>query len=174
MQHGAEPPLENLHAFVAFARKRVGDQHLAEDLVQDSLLKALRADRKPAENVDVISWFYRILRRSIIDAYRRQGARQEALEKLRAGFPEQGSSTEQRELCRCFERLLPILPIQYRELLQKVDLQGVPPADAAAELGISPNNLTVRLHRARQRLRAELERTCRVCSRHGCLDCSCD
>jgi DNA-directed RNA polymerase specialized sigma24 family protein len=98
-----EPLLKNLKTFVAFARKRVGDPHLAEDVVQESLLKALKADRKPARNDDVIAWFYRILRR-----------------------------------------------------------------------GITANNLTVRLHRARQRLRIELERTCRICSRHGCLDCSCE
>ena len=40
--------IENLQLFVAFARKRVGDAHLAEDVVQESLLKALQAERKPA------------------------------------------------------------------------------------------------------------------------------
>src|SRR5690349_3974232 len=40
--------IENLQQFIAFARKRVGDPHLAEDLVQESLLKAIQADRKPA------------------------------------------------------------------------------------------------------------------------------
>jgi hypothetical protein len=40
--------IDNLDTFVAFARKRVGDPHLAEDLVQESLLKAIKADRRPA------------------------------------------------------------------------------------------------------------------------------
>ena len=39
--------LKNLETFVAFTRKRVGDPHLAEDLVQESLVKALGADRQP-------------------------------------------------------------------------------------------------------------------------------
>jgi DNA-directed RNA polymerase specialized sigma24 family protein len=34
-----------VQTFVAFARKRVGDPHLAEDIVQDSLLRALPADK---------------------------------------------------------------------------------------------------------------------------------
>jgi RNA polymerase sigma-70 factor (ECF subfamily) len=41
-------------------------------------------------------------------------------------------------------------------------------------LGLATNNLTADLHRASQRLRAELTQSCRVCSKHGCLDCTCD
>jgi DNA-directed RNA polymerase specialized sigma24 family protein len=63
---------------------------------------------------------------------------------------------------------------QYSDLLRQIDLEGEALQDAASDLGITANNLTVRLHRARQRLRIELERTCRICSRHGCLDCSCE
>jgi RNA polymerase sigma-70 factor (ECF subfamily) len=58
-------------------------------------------------------------------------------------------------------------------LLQRVDLDGASPKDAASALGLTLNNLNVRLHRARQRLREKLEATCQVCSKHGCLDCSC-
>jgi RNA polymerase sigma factor (sigma-70 family) len=174
MQSAAEPLLENLQAFVGFARKRVGDPHLAEDVVQESLLKALKADRKPTNEEDIIAWFYRILRRSIIDHYRRLGARARALEKIHDQLPEQPDAKAERALCRCFEKLLPNLPEQYRDLVQKIDLDGVSPKDAATQLGITANNLTVRLHRARQKLRAEIERTCRVCSKHGCLDCSCE
>ena len=45
--HIEEPLLKNLQTFVAFARKRVGDPHLAEDVVQECLLKALRSDPSP-------------------------------------------------------------------------------------------------------------------------------
>ena len=66
------PLLANLKTFVAFARRRVGDVHLAEDVVQESLLKALALAKKPTKEEDVMAWFYRILRRSIIDLYRRR------------------------------------------------------------------------------------------------------
>ena len=65
------------------------------------------------------------------------------------------------------------LPGQYRDVLQRVDLGGESPKDAATALGLTLNNLNVRLHRARQRLREKVEATCHVCSKHGCLDCSC-
>jgi RNA polymerase sigma-70 factor (ECF subfamily) len=121
-----------------------------------------------------VTWFYRILRHSIIDLYRRRDVRDRALERLQAELPEQPDAAAERILCQCFKRLLPGLPEQYRELLQRVDLDGASLQEAATALGLTLNNLNVRLHRARQRLREKVEATCRVCSKHGCLDCSCD
>src|SRR4051794_6692525 len=94
----AEPLLRNLEVFVSFVRKRVGDPHLAEDLVQDSFLKALRAEHKPAPDEDVVPWFYRILRHSIIDLYRRDDVRKRALEKLQAELPEAPSDADYRTI----------------------------------------------------------------------------
>jgi RNA polymerase sigma-70 factor (ECF subfamily) len=51
--------LENLNAFVAFARKRVGDPEVAADLVQDSWLKALKSVNKPGDGEGAVTWFYR-------------------------------------------------------------------------------------------------------------------
>ncbi len=166
--------IKNLQTFVAFARNRLGDHHLAEDVVQESLVKALTADRQPETDEETTAWFYRILRRSIIDMYRKQGARSRALERFEKQFPEQPDEEEERELCQCFRRLLALVPEQYRELLEEVDLQGKEPDQVAARLSLTRNNLTVKLHRARKHLRKALTANCRACSTHGCLDCTCD
>jgi len=157
--------LKNLRTFVGFARQRVGDAHLAEDMVQESLVKALAADRKPAGEEDTIAWFYRILRRTIIDLCRRNDARSRALDRFERELPQAPTDDD--------ERLLPSVPEQYRELLQQIDLEGKAPAEVAAALGVTKNNLTVRLHHARKHLREMLSRNCRACSKHGCLDCTC-
>lgn len=173
MDKAEDALIENLNAFVAFARKRVGDPELAADLVQDSLLKALKSADKPGDGEGAVAWFYRILRHSIIDLYRRRDVRDRALERLQAELPEHPDADAERALCQCVKRLLPGLPEQYREVLQRIDLDGTPPKEAASALGLTFNNLNVRLHRARQRLREKVEATCHVCSKHGCLDCSC-
>jgi len=165
--------IDNLNAFVAFTRKRVGDPELAADLVQDSLLKALKSAEQPSDSEGAVTWFYRILRHSIIDVYRRRDVRERGLARLKAELPEQPDAVAERVLCQCFKRLLPSLPEQYRDLLQRVDLDGSSPKDVASALGLTLNNLNVRLHRARQRLREKVEATCHVCSKHGCLNCSC-
>ncbi|MBE0541420.1 MAG: sigma-70 family RNA polymerase sigma factor [Verrucomicrobia bacterium] len=173
MHHVEDSLLKNLQTFIGFARKRIGDTHLAEDLVQESLVKALAADRKPVDEEDTVAWFYRILRRSIIDLYRRRDVRSRALERFADELPDAPTAADERLLCQCFKRLLPAVPEQYRELLQQIDLEGKEIADVAAQLGVTKNNLTVRLHRARKHLREILAQNCRACSKHGCLDCTC-
>lgn len=168
-----ERVLKNLETFVAFTRKRVGDPHLAEDLVQESLVKALEADRKPVGGEDTVAWFYRILRRTIIDLYRRRAARSRALDQFEQDLAESPNPSDARVLCACFKRLLPVVPEAYRELLERIDLRGEKPDSVARELGLTRNNLTVRLHRARRHLRDALSKNCQACSKHGCLDCTC-
>lgn len=167
------PILQNLQTFIAFARNRLGDPELAEDVVQESILKALSAAKMPSEDEETVAWFYRILRRSIIDLYRRQEVRQRALSRFEKELSEEPTAADQRVLCECFKRLLPSVPEQYRALLEQIDLEGKDAGETARELGLTKNNLTVRLFRARKLLREKLAQTCRACSKHGCLDCTC-
>jgi RNA polymerase sigma-70 factor (ECF subfamily) len=164
--------LDNLEAFTRFARARLGDPELARDAVQESLLKAIEADRHPNEGQE-IPWFYRILRRTIIDLHRRRDARQRAMTRYEAEVERPIDAEETKMLCACYERLLPELPGQYEELLRRIDIEGTSPADLARQRGVTSNALTVQLHRARARLRGLLQATCKVCATHGCLDCNC-
>jgi RNA polymerase sigma-70 factor (ECF subfamily) len=70
--------------------------------------------------------------------------------------------------------LIVTLKPEYAEILRRVDLGESRLDSVAAELGITANNATVRLHRARQALRQRLEQMCGVCAHHGCLNCTCD
>ena len=82
----------------------------AEDVVQESLIKALTADRQPETDEETIKWFYQILRRSVIDVYRKEGARSRALERFEKEFPENPSEQDEQALCECLFRLTPMVP----------------------------------------------------------------
>lgn len=69
--------------------------------------------------------------------------------------------------------LLPTLKAEYAEVVRKVDLEEQPVSAVAEAIGITVNNASVRLHRGRQALKKQLERSCGACAAHGCLDCSC-
>ena len=56
---------------------------------------------------------------------------------------------------------------------RRVDLGGESPTEIAAAANERVNTLNVRLLRARRKLREQVERTCRACATHGCLDCDC-
>lgn len=174
MKDIAEQLVGSLNEFLAFARGRLGEPELAADAVQESLLKALRSSEQVRDEESVKAWFYRILRRTIIDLYRRRDVRQRAMESFQTELDAAPTDDEERVTCACVERLIPALKPEYATLVRRLDLNGEQAEPVAASLGITKNNLTVRLHRARQQLRERLEEICRVCAEHGCLDCTCD
>ena len=77
-------------------------------------------------------------------------------------------------VCLCLYRLLPTLRPEYAEMIRRVDLEEELRSVAAADLGMTSNNLSVRLYRARQALRRGLEELCLTCPEHGFLDCGCE
>ena len=169
--------LTNLAAFQAFARRRLGDEQLAADAVQESLLRALKSDRQLSDEDNIVGWFYRILRNVLTDLHRRRATQTRALGRY-ATESEVAAEIRDAELeqtaCACFRGLLPTLRPEYARVLELSDLDGQPAEAVAEQIGISKNNLKVRLHRARRQLRERLEQTCQMCATHGCLDCHCD
>lgn len=159
---------------LAFVRKRTSDADLAEDIFQDALLKALRSAPSLEEETKLLAWFYRVLRNAITDSYRRAAAEDRRAEAAVRAFEPEIEPEAERELCECFNDLIPALKPEYRELILAIELGGESPESAAKRLGVERNNLKVRRFRARQQLREKLEETCRACAKHGCLDCTCN
>jgi RNA polymerase sigma-70 factor (ECF subfamily) len=173
MMETIAPLLEGRERFLSFLRSKLNDPDLAEDLLQDSLLKAVHAAPKLRDEERLIPWFFVVLRNAVTDAYRRQGREPQLADiGLAESFP--NTPEERRTACACFETLLPALKPEYAELIETIDLGEETPEQARQRLGLSATNLKVRHHRARQALRRKLEETCRVCAEHHCLDCTCE
>ena len=172
--------LEHEFAFRVFLRRRVGDETLAEDLLQQSLIRAVQSHHSVRNDESVVAWFYKIIRHTLIDYYRSKGAEARRNEAFLQELTLSGDDKEppldevKATVCTCLQRLLPKLPSNYAALIRRIDLEDESPKCVAEELKISQNNLTVRLHRARQALRASLEESCGICSTHGCLNCTCE
>jgi RNA polymerase sigma-70 factor (ECF subfamily) len=171
--------LEQEPAFRAFLRKRISDDAVTEDLLQQSLMKAVERGHELKKSDSAVSWFYRILRNAVTDYYRSHAADHRKLEGLRqemiaAGDDKMPALDELRPaICTCLDPLLKKMRPAYAHLIERIDLRGELPADVAKEMKLTTNNLTVRLHRARQALRASLEQACGICTKHGCLSCTC-
>lgn len=160
--------------FVNFVRSRINEPDLAEDIVQEALLRAVAALGDLRDEDCLVPWFYRILRNAIVDAYRRRDVlarRTTPLDGL--DLPDEPADEDDATLCECFRDLIPALRPEYGEVIE-ADLAAEPTEALAGRLGITANNLKVRRHRARQALRSRLEETCRLCATHGCLDCTCE
>lgn len=164
--------VEHHRRFLQFVRRRVQDPALAEELVQSSLLRALEHGLDGLDRDGLVHWFYRVLQNAIIDHQRRGGVEQRAL-SLQAREPQAVDPELHATVCACMHDLLPTLKPEYAQLVREVDLEERTVTEVASQLGITANNASVRLHRARQALKVQLQRTCQACAAHGCLDCSC-
>lgn len=162
--------------FVAFARRRLGSDADAEDIVQQGFARAAEKLVDLREVDRVVPWFYRVLRRLIADhqARRAMGARK--LEELALAMVE--ATPEERASCACALGLMDQLRPEYADILRRVDLEDQALDQAAAALGITPNNAGVRLHRARARLRADVQALCgtpgATTVQSACGACTCD
>jgi RNA polymerase sigma-70 factor (ECF subfamily) len=158
--------------FLSFVERRVGDRALAEEILQDALVKSL--DRVGEIRESTTGWFYRVLRNAIIDHARRRAAHERRLEALAT---ELAVTTEDAELrnvvCKCVGKLADTLSPEYADALRRIDVEGVPVKTYADETGISASNAGVRVFRARNALRKRVARSCGTCAEHGCLDCTC-
>lgn len=161
--------------FLAFLEKRVESRAVAEEILQNAFMKSIEKKHQLQSDESAVAWFYRLLRNAVIDHYRRRDAQGRALERHGAevALAEQIEPEAEATICACIHELIPTLKPEYEQLVRAVDLDGKPVGDAAKELGITANNASVRLFRARAQLKKRLESTCRTCAEHGCLDCSC-
>lgn len=179
MERAAVPPeavsrlLGARDEFLSFLERRLGDRAAAEDVLQAAYLRSLDKVADVAQPESVVAWFYRVLRNALADRARRRDAEARALERAAHEPPAPGDDELERAVCACVGRLLPTLKPEYAQALEQVELGHKSVAELAASTGITANNASVRLHRARQALRRQVERTCGACSTHGCVDCSC-
>jgi RNA polymerase sigma-70 factor (ECF subfamily) len=163
----------NHREFLRYVERRTGDRALAEEIVQDALVRSL--DRADQIEESVIGWFYRVLRNAVIDHQRRRAVANRRLEELAVELTSQpGAEPElERIVCACVAQLAETLKPEYSYVLRKVELEGVAVKDYAAAEGISASNAGVRVFRAREALRKQVARACGTCAEHGCFDCSC-
>jgi RNA polymerase sigma factor (sigma-70 family) len=158
--------------FLLFVEWRVGDRALAEEILQDALVKSL--DHVEEIRESAIGWFYRVLRNAIIDHRRRRASHERRLEIFAVDLEAPTADAELHNVvCKCVGKLADTLKPEYADALRRIDVEGTPVKAYADEAGISANNAGVRVFRAREALRKQVARSCGTCAEHGCLDCTC-
>jgi RNA polymerase sigma factor (sigma-70 family) len=160
--------------YLAFVRRRVSDDALAEDILQDATLKALERAATLKEQPAFEGWFFRILRNAITDLRRRRGAETRGKDAFSAQAEHHEDAVERvGHACACVMPLMDGLKEEYRDALTSVEVEGQKVRDFATQQGISSSNAGVRVHRARAALKQQVETTCGVCAAAGCMDCCC-
>ena len=138
---------------VAFAWRFLGDQQEAEDVVQETLLRAGVAMARLRSRERLEAWLFRICRHAAIDRVRARKVRQTVWSQLPENYDP--------EPCAAAEGPVPLPPgslagmaAHHRLLLCLHYERGLSQARLCALSGLSAPALRVRLYRARQALRA--------------------
>jgi RNA polymerase sigma-70 factor (ECF subfamily) len=141
-----------------YALRLSGNAHTAEDLVQDSLLRAWRSLERLQNPAAVLGWLKTIVRRE-------NARRFERIQPPESPMPTEDLRTEARTYDTSIEafvlrRAIRGLPADYREPLILQVLHGLSQQEIGDRLGLSSAAVGTRLFRARQKLRQVLgERT---------------
>lgn len=153
-----------------FARKRLNDPLIAEDIVQTTFLAAWEARDRFAQQSSPRTWLFSILKNKLADHYRKMYRDPEVHGALIADderFDEHGRWKEghrpsdwdvddaheaealQRYLTYCLEHL----PTHWRAAVEMKYLKDLDAAVVCQELGITATNYWQQLHRAKLKLR---------------------
>jgi RNA polymerase sigma-70 factor (ECF subfamily) len=170
--------LESRQELLAFLRRRLDSHEEAEELLQRFSLRALERASDLRDIRTVRGWLGRVLASTIVD-HQRQSIRRRRREIAMEQTDIENLAVERDgeldgAVCNCLYKLLPTLKPEYAEIVWRADILGEPRDRIAASLGITSNNVSVRIHRGRQALKKRLEEMCLTCPVHGFLDCRCD
>lgn len=165
--------VERRSEFLGYFRRRLASPEEAEDVVQDFSLKVIRA-APPPEGENVHAWLGRMLNNTLTDHRRRRATRWRAETKYALEPRDVAVEPEpEAKPCLCVHEVLTAIRTDYAEIIRRVDLEEVPRDRIASELGLTANNVGVRLHRARRALKVKLKERCVACCHGGFQDCGC-
>ncbi len=160
-----------------FTVARLQDPDTASDLVQETFLAALRLRDTYAGRSSVRTWLIAILKNKIADCLRKIGREQRSRERNGSGDRTEGMfdgrgrwrlrpshwgsdpirEFERREFWEVLERCLSKVPAHLVDGFLERELEGLSREAICRELNLTPENLSVRLFRARLLLRRCLE-----------------
>lgn len=162
--------LQHLPALMALATRLTRSRAEAEDLVQDTLVKALRAREQYRTETNLRAWLLKILRNTFLNGYRRQSLERRVLDgpdkdPLAAGWIGAASLRGMRDpdtnrlhsqLERTLKDAIDELPPDFRMTVLLADVEELSYREIAEAMECPVGTVMSRLHRGRRLLKARL------------------
>jgi RNA polymerase sigma factor (sigma-70 family) len=144
---------EYQRAVFAYFLRVTGDRHNAEELTQETFFRACGAALRYRGDGSVRSWLFGIAHRVVLEASRKGlFERATSIDDLDLPVPELDHDRRMD-----LEQAFGALERSDREALMLVDFLGFSPGEAAVVIAVDAGTFRMRLHRARHRLRDQLE-----------------
>ena len=148
-----------------YLQRYTGDPAVAEDLLQETLLRIARGLPSFGGRASVKTWAFSIATRVAADHFRQPENRAQIVEFDESPeVPDRDLAVDQQlvidEMHGCIRQVIDSLPADYRAALVLHDLQGLTVPQAAEICGCSVPTAKIRIHRARLRLGEALQQAC--------------
>jgi RNA polymerase sigma factor (sigma-70 family) len=155
---GYEPAFEAIVSRYRGALLRYAERFLsrerAEDVVQQSFVRAYEAMLRDDAELNLRPWLYRIAHNTSLNTLRDRGLRHEALDETIDGVERPDQALERSQGLRDVVAAVQALPDRQRDAIVLRELEGRTYQEIATELGVSDGSVRQLLNRARNTLRA--------------------
>ena len=153
--------LPHLRALYGTAYRMTRNAHDAEDLVQETFLRAYRGFDRFEPGTNIRAWLFTILHRVRTDAFRRAGRSPRTVEMIDEGpavpAPQEALASGAEDI----ERALAALPDVFRLAVILRDVEELSYDEIAGVLGVPVGTVMSRIHRGRGLLRIALAQKAR-------------
>ena len=150
-----------------YVRSVVRNADEAEDLTQETFLRAYRARDSLRDPDAMLPWLYSVATHVCLDRLRQRTRQARARSDVDPEAvsppdpaPSAGLAVDQKDMSTCVEAYVSELSDSYRAVLLMHDVKGLTAREIAALLGDSTGSVKIRLHRARKQLQSALEAGC--------------
>lgn len=163
-----EEIIPHLDALYNFALRLTSDPNDAEDLVQDTIVKAFRFFSSYEKGTNAKAWLFRILKNSYINSYRKKSKQPQQVDydevaSFYESIRDERTDTSDLESIMYRELIdddvsnaLNALPEDFRTVVLLCDVEGFTYEEIANMLDVPIGTIRSRLHRGRNLLRSEL------------------
>lgn len=142
-----------------FINKRVNDQDLSNDILQDVFMKIHLKLKTLSDKDKLASWVYQITRNSILDYFRKQKNKAPLTDNLTELEEEK---TFNAELVKCLKPMIDQLPGDYKDAILQTEMGSLSQKEYADKLGISYSGAKSRIQRARRQLHGLFNECCAI------------
>jgi RNA polymerase sigma-70 factor, ECF subfamily len=150
--------LEHKSQLRSFIQKRIKDENLTNDILQEVLMKVYNFCASKSGVRNIRSWLFQIAQNTITDHYR-NNSKLTLTDEL-PEMHEEEENTAFKEATNYIIPMLGFLPEEYAIPLRMSDIDGLKQADIAEQLGLGLSATKSRIQRGRQLLKAEFLTCC--------------
>lgn len=147
-----------------YLRRLVSDPSIAEDLLQETLIRIARGLPDFNGRSSLKTWGFTIATRVGMDHFRKVGDKPAVMDLSSTEPPADDPSPDDRlaleQMNACVQEVIAALPADYRAAILLYDIGEMSARETAAACGCSEATAKIRIHRARTKLREVLRKAC--------------